>query len=384
MGPEGRSRESQFRGPVLQVISTLGLGGAEYSLLELCGGLMERGVECQVCFLDGPDTLAAEFEARGVPVHCLHLPHKAWPALWRLRRVVEAVRPRLIHAHLPRAGFWAALLARPDRPVVYTEHNVQERYPAYVPVIYPRMLLRIAGLIAVSEQVAESFRRRWGQYGIEPVVVRTSIDTARLVQRLEPGAIRRKHAVPADALLLVAVGGVRPEKGYVNLVRAVQMLRQRGIDARALIVGSTRTVPEEARRVEGEIDRLGLRGIVELTGEVPDGMPYEYLRAADIVVMSSLHEGLPRVLLEAMAAGKPIVATRVGGCPEAIVDGESGRLVEPGRPEALAEAIAELAANRAQAQRMGEAARRRLEAEFSLSASVQRHLELYGRLLGGG
>jgi glycosyltransferase involved in cell wall biosynthesis len=157
-------------------------------------------------------------------------------------------------------------------------------------------------------------------------------------------------------------------------VRAVASCEPGSI--RLLIAGDG---PERPRLVS-EIARLGLDGAVELLGTRGD--VHELLAAADVFVLSSESEGMPMSVLEAMAAGLPVVASAVGGVPEVVRDGETGALVPPRDPVALAEAIRLLVADPALRQRFGDAGRRRVEREFAVADFRRAHLELYRAALG--
>ena len=172
---------------------------------------------------------------------------------------------------------------------------------------------------------------------------------------------------------LVTVGRLQAPKDAITLVRALAAVH--GSPFETVVVGDGPDRPA----VEEEVRRLGLERAVELVGE-RDDVP-ELLATADLFVLSSRSEGLPLSILEAMAAGLPVVASRVGGIPEVVVDGETGLLVPPGDPQRLADAVERLLADPSLRRRLGEAGRRRVAEHFDL-ASVQRaHLDLYRREL---
>jgi glycosyltransferase involved in cell wall biosynthesis len=180
---------------------------------------------------------------------------------------------------------------------------------------------------------------------------------------------RSALGLPADGALLVAVGNLYPVKDHATLLRAAARLD----GARVAIAGRG---GEEAnlRRLAEE---LGLAPRLHLLG-VRDDVE-RVLAAADVFVQCSRSEGLPLSLLEAMAASRPVVVTRVGGMPDAVLDGEAGCVVPPGDPAALAAAIAQLLADRDRAAALGRAARARAEAEFSVEAMLERYRALYAR-----
>jgi glycosyltransferase involved in cell wall biosynthesis len=180
-----------------------------------------------------------------------------------------------------------------------------------------------------------------------------------------PLDVPRRRAHPGPVTLL-SVGRLRAPKGFVTLVRATA-----GLEARLRIAGDGPDRPA----LEAEIDRLGLSDHVELLG-TRDDVP-ELLASSDVFVLSSDSEGLPMSVLEAMAAGLPVIASAVGGVPEAVRDGETGALVPPRDSAALARALRRLVADPALRERLGDAGRRRVEEEFSLARFEREHLELY-------
>ena len=176
-----------------------------------------------------------------------------------------------------------------------------------------------------------------------------------------------------DRPVMIAVGRLKAPKDFLTLVRGLAALPPGSIDAR--IVGEG---PDRAE-LESEIGRLGIGDRVHLLGERRD-VP-ELLARADVFVLSSASEGMPVSVLEAMAAGLPVVGSKVGGIPELVVDGETGLLVEPGDPDELAAAIGRLAADPELRRQLGEAGRERAQGRFALDTFRRAHVELYSREL---
>jgi glycosyltransferase involved in cell wall biosynthesis len=195
------------------------------------------------------------------------------------------------------------------------------------------------------------------------VVIRNGIDV-----RGRP--LARPETEPAR---IVSVGRLQAPKDPLTLVRALAELEGRAF--RASFIGDG----PERREVESEIARLGLSDAVELAGRRPD-VP-EILAASQVFVLASRSEGFPMAVLEAMAAGLPVVASRVGGLDELVDPGETGLLVRPGDPAELARAIARLLDEPGLRARMGAAGRARVERHFDLDAALRAHLDLYRREL---
>jgi glycosyltransferase involved in cell wall biosynthesis len=175
---------------------------------------------------------------------------------------------------------------------------------------------------------------------------------------------------------VLTVAHLRPQKGIPDLLRAAPGVLAAHPDATFTIVGGGDV--DAYRRMAAA---AGMGGAVTFAGETADAGPH--FRSADLFVLPSRWEGCPNAVLEAMAAGLPVVATTVGGTPELVVDGETGRLAPPGSPGMLAVAIRELLADPVRARAMGEAGRRRVAESFSVARMVREHEALYERLAVG-
>jgi glycosyltransferase involved in cell wall biosynthesis len=202
-------------------------------------------------------------------------------------------------------------------------------------------------------------------------VVRCGVDLARfpLVDRGDRTAATR----------IVTVGRTVPEKGQALLIEAIARLRERGIEAQLTIVGGGPQL-EELRALAA---RLGVAGAVELAGPVGQGEILGYYERADVFAMPSFAEGIPVVLMEAMATGLPVVSTHIAGIPELVEAGESGFLVAPGRVDELTAALERvLAASPEERAAMGRAGRARVEDEFAMGPVADRLLGIFGEVAG--
>jgi glycosyltransferase involved in cell wall biosynthesis len=207
-------------------------------------------------------------------------------------------------------------------------------------------------------------------------VVYNAIDTGDYRRRRSVAEAKRELGVPADARLIGAVGRLSPEKGFDLLIRAVVQLRQAGQPLHLWIVGEG-----DARAdLERLIGELGCGEYVRLLGHVAD--PKQFYEAMDVFALSSIREGLPNVVLEAMAMETPVVATRTAGVPMLVEDGQSGLLVEPGSVQALAEGLKRLLGDPGLAERLAIAGRQRVEEKFSFSRRMEKVVRIYDQVLG--
>jgi glycosyltransferase involved in cell wall biosynthesis len=361
---------------VLILIKGLGRGGAEQLVLSAIRHRDPSRFRYRVAYLlPWKDALVEELEGEGVPTDCLDGSRGArW--VGRLRSLVRENRIDLIHAHSPYAAVGARLIAGPRTRLVYTEHNVWQRYHRATywanALTYPRNDL----VFAVSDEVRRSVRYPKAlaflrmppvetlYYGVEPTIL----------ERPDSGnGVREEFGIPHGAPLVGTVANLKPHKGLQHLLRAAVEVRKSVPNAHFLVVGQG----SARAHLEKLTSELGLQQAVTFTGFREDAL--RIAAALDLFAMSSLYEGLSIALVEAMALGKAVVVTRVGGLPEVVEDGKDGILVPPADPQALASRIIELLADADLRRRLGLAARRRAAA-FDVRASVRRAEEAYEEL----
>jgi glycosyltransferase involved in cell wall biosynthesis len=356
---------------VLHLHKLRGVSGSENHLLALLPALRAAGVDARFLGLDVPGTsegFYARLDELGVPHARVRCGADVSPRMARdVIRAVRAEQPDLLHTHLVHADVYGSLAARAARvPFVSTRHN-DDRYLLgpfrYVDRAFARRARR---LIAISDAVRE-FLIRAGHDREKLVTVPYGLDEVPAApSELTPEAA----GIPPGVPLLLAVGRLIAQKDHATLLRAFATARESHPEARLAILGSG-PLEGETRALAGE---LGLADAVTLPGrlEIRD-----WLERADVFVHSSRWEGFGIVLLEAMLAGLPVVATRVSAVPEVVADGETGLLVEAGDADAFAAALDRLLADPAEARRLGEAGRARALAEFSVARMSERTRAVY-------
>jgi glycosyltransferase involved in cell wall biosynthesis len=359
---------------ILLLITLAEVGGAQTYVASLLPALVERFEVVVAAHGAGP--LRDATEAAGARFEPLaHVRRAVGPrdlaGLVELVRLLRRERPDILHASSSKAGVLGrlagALAGVPIR--VFTVHGwAFAAYPGLVGRLYRWADRLVRPLTTVTVCVSERERKLGVRAGTcdpaRTVVIPNAVDVAG-APRVEPGHRERP--------LIVAVGRLKAPKDFLTLVRALGKLEPGSFDA--VIVGEGPDRP----RLEDEIRRLGLKDRVRLAGERHD-IP-ELLAAADIFALSSSSEGMPVSVLEAMAAGLPVVASRVGGVPEQVVERETGVLVAPGDPEDLAQGLARLVAEGELRRRLGAAGRARAEQSFDLEPFRRAHLALYSREL---
>jgi len=357
---------------VLWLAKGLGRGGAEQLLVNCARHLDDKRYEVEVAYvLPHKDALVPTLRGMGITVHCLG-GGRAWPV--RLRSLVRERGYGLIHTHMPVPAVAARVVAG-RVPIVHTEHNVWPRYRRPTRIANAWTYRRNHGVIAVSAAVAGSIAPARLRRGVVPAVIHHGPDLAGA--STGPGARERGRMtldLDQEAFTVGTVANFTPKKDQATLLEAHALLRSKRPDAVLVLIGSG---PLEAALRE-RASRPDLRGGVVFAGSRGD-VP-ELLPAFDVFALSSLQEGLPVSLMEAMTVGLPSVVTAVGGMPEIVTDGVEGSLVAAGDPTAFAAALAEFAVDPGLRRSCGRAARERADA-FDVAGAQRRIEDVYARVL---
>jgi glycosyltransferase involved in cell wall biosynthesis len=214
-------------------------------------------------------------------------------------------------------------------------------------------------------------------------VIGSAVDLSQFHPDAKPAKLRAELDIPPDAPLIVNVGMIRPDKGQLTLVQAASLVLRKSPEARFLLVGEGTGMRKKGTRVREAISRAGLENRIFMLGyrwDVPDIMA-----ASDLVVIASLHtEASPIVLREALASGRPLVATRVGDVDEVIEHRRHGLIVAPGAPDELAAAILEMIGDRELAERCARNGLELARERFGFDQMMQHKLRIDAQLLGGG
>jgi glycosyltransferase involved in cell wall biosynthesis len=316
----------------------------------------------------------------GVETVCLRLPAlrkgKSLPlipfAVLRLARLLRARGVALVHVNDSDDAAIAALACRlVDIPCV--AHMRSEMAPGK----FRKLRLQWPDLLMA---VSEGVRQKAIQGGLSPeriVTVYSGVDPGRVRATGEGRRIRQAYGLSPETLVIGSVANIAPKKGYDVLIRAVAKARGEIDDLACLLIGAD----DHGMRagLERLGDSLGLDGRLRFAGFQEEVVPY--LDAMDLFVLASVDEGFGIVLLEAMACGRPVIATVVDGPPEIVEDGRSGLLVPPGDPEALAKALVELLLDPSRRASLGAYGRGRVETVFSLDSQMRTLTGLYDHLL---
>ena len=368
---------------IVHVVLTLDVGGLEEVVLRLLAHTDRKRFTPLVYALDAPGAMAWELDALDVPLRVFHRAPGIDPVLpVRIARCLARDGVRLLHTHNASPHLYGAMGAslarvgtrrRAGPRVIHTKHG---RNLPHLPrkVLLNRFASSLTDrVVAVSDDAAEVALHIEHVPEAKVMTIRNGVDTATFCPG-DPQAARARLGLPEGGFHVGIVARLAPVKDHATLLEAFALLRRARPDAHLTLLGDG---PERAALVS----RAGapdLAGSVHFAGARRDIA--SVLPAFDVFALSSTSEGISLTLLEAASAGLPIVATRVGGTPEVVVDGETGVLVPPSDPAAFAAALGALA-RRPDRAALGRAGRARVERGFSVEKMAGAYQDLYAEVL---
>jgi glycosyltransferase involved in cell wall biosynthesis len=350
------------------------LGGAETYVRQMAPYLQQIGQTVRVITFMPGGSLVDELRNAGVTVIELGLQNKQdWKALARLGSLWRTDKPDLVHTHLYHAGIVGRIAARIMRvqTVIVHQHGA-ERARSHSRTLLDRATSPLVSkYIATCQAVAETMQKREGIPGKKITVIYNGIECVDPVDRVFTLPQQAHQSTPVT---IICVGRLSPEKGHITLLKALAQLKNLQLQAKLILIGEGKL---QSILIE-QATQLGIIGLVQILGSRRDVI--EQLVNANIFALPSEWEGISMALLEAMAAGLPVVATAVGGTPEVVIDGETGYLVPPRDPASFANALSRLIQDPGLRQRMGMSARQRVCDQFNIRHTAQQILALYETL----
>jgi L-malate glycosyltransferase len=371
---------------LLTFTTLFAIGGTERHVVSLADGLDHSRFELEFACLRRSGEFLREIEARGLPVR-----EYAVARLYGARTLAQQVRfarhlrrrrVHIMHSYNFYTNVFAIPAARLARtPVVVASIRDTGAYLTPRQRHVQRIVCRLADHVLVN---ADAVRRWLVGDGYDPrkiSVIRNGLDQSRFRTRPDGAAVRRELGLPAGAPLVAMLSRLSPMKGVEDFLNAAAQVARRFEAARFLVIGDNIDPDGSAyrRELQRHAASLGLEHRVVFTGfrlDVP-----RLLSEVSVSVLPSLSEGLSNTILESMAAGVPVVATRVGGSPEALEHGVSGILVPPRDPKVLGQAIEWLLERPDEARRLGHRGRQRVNDEFSLERMVSETQRFYAQQL---
>jgi glycosyltransferase involved in cell wall biosynthesis len=381
---------------ILRVAGRLNVGGPTLHVAYLSAGLAERGYETTLVagnVARGEDSMTFVAENLGVPVVRLGemrrdiSPLRDARAVTHLVRLIKETRPHILHTHMAKAGALgrlAALASGEARPQVilhtFHGHVLRHYFDPVRNVAFRRLERWLARTTTVLVAVSPEVRDELVELRVAPaekfVVVRLGIELPERIGahdgRLEQ---RRMLGIPPERFVVGWIGRMTEIKRTDDVLRVFQQLRESGVDACLCLVGDGPDRPAIERRAK----ELGIMRNTLFLGFQRDVAPL--YASFDVLLLPSASEGTPVSAIEALAAGMPVVATRVGGVPDVVRDGEDGLLAEPGAIDELSEHLIRLARDPALRERMGASGRERVVVRYNVGRLVDEMDTLYRSLL---
>lgn len=360
---------------VIHVVNSLACGGLEQMALQLVRKLNEAGIPSDIVCLAQKGELAAEAEKCGITVKSLEKTCGFdFGLILRLAKVCRELGGDIIHTHNFAPLIYGTLAAKLcGKKCLNTRHGRTDDKT------YPFIWHLNDYIVPVSEDTRAHLLKHNSISPDKLKVIYNGVDLALYsagAGKTEIETTRAQIGVAPQSFVIATVGRLSPEKDHLTLLKAFKKLRKKKMEGDLLIVGDgpLRAKLEQAAVQHEVADRVKFLGFRDDVVKI--------LRASDVFVLSSYREGLSLSVLEAMACSKPVVATKVGGTPEMIIDGETGYLVPCGFPERIEVAVMKLYINRETARQIGENARRKVEETFNLKKMVEGYRALYESMSG--
>lgn len=357
---------------ILHTESSKGWGGQENRTLKESIGLKKLGVK--VIIACQPDSQLAKIGAEnGINIRTIKMEKNiSLYAVFSLLRVIKEEGVDIVCTHSGKDSMLGAIAGRLSRrkpKIVRTRHLA---LPITSKITYSVLPHRV---VTVSEYVRKYLVEEKGIPADKVISIPTGIDTQRFNSDIVKAVPREKLGVPPDAILVGTIAIFRRKKGHHTLLEAIPEVLNRFPKTIFLFAGDG----PQRKNIETRILELGISDNIRLIGLRKD-VP-EVLKAIDLFVLSTLQEALGTSFIEAMAIGKPVVGTRVGGVSEAVKDGVSGILVEPENPDALAKAIISLLGDRERMKEMGIAGRKIVAENYSVEGMLRKLYDFYMSLV---
>ncbi len=379
---------------LVKFLAQFGVGGTEKQVANLTKRMDREAFDLSFACLKRWGTLLEEIEGRQglavaeYPLSSFYEPNAFWQQ-FRFARMLRRNGTQIVHSYNFYGNMFSVPAARlAGVPCIVASIRDMGVYNTPFQLKAQRLVCKLADRVLVNAGAIRDWLVEEGYPTRKIEVVRNGVDTSRFVPRNDGAALRRELQLPPGVPLVLMLARINPKKGIDTFIDAAVRIHARHPQAYFLAVGESfirdadGVVHVDAsykRSLQEQVDRLGLTERFRFTGLRKD-VP-QVLAAAAVSVLPSLSEGISNTLLESMAAGVPVVASRVGGTPEAITHGQHGLLVEPQDPQGLADAVCAILDDPALADRLSRQGRERMVAEFSFEAVVRRTEEIYRELL---
>jgi glycosyltransferase involved in cell wall biosynthesis len=381
--PRARASSKHAGLHVVHGVLSLDVGGLERIVLDLIRAGRDVGHRMTVLCIEKPGALAAEARLFGARIISFDKPPgRIRSIIPKAAETLRSLQPDVLHTHQCGALWYLGQAAGSLQrlPVIHTEHGNHVATTSGIWRLKTRLFLHQTARFAdrfccVSDEIAQAVTR-WHTISHQKVeVVLNGVDVDKFADRAETSAVKNELGIPGNSRVIGTIGRLSEVKRQDLLLRATAKLRESLADIRLLLVGDG----PERTRLELEAAALGIRNRVCFAGYRPN--PERFLQAMDVFALTSRSEGLPISLLEAWAAGLPVVCSSVGGIPKVIANGEDGLLFPSGDEQALVAALTNLLGDQSFADRLGKSGKRKAIDKYSLQRMANDYNQLYRKLL---
>jgi len=354
---------------LVQIITSLGYGGAERLLFDLVRNLDKKNYDVSVVCVVRGGPLVKEFENLGIDVKIIGKPTKlGLGAVYKIYKYLKVKKPKIVHTHLFGGDTWgrmAAILARAP-VIISTEHNINLD-EGFIKRVFKRFLSGLTTQIIAVSQAVKDYSVKTDR--INPDKIEVIYNGVDLKKFYNPRPEFFANKIP----VIGVIARLDEQKGHRYLLEALARIKDYNFEVWLVGDGSLKN------KLAKQAEALSIKNKVKFFGAKDDVRPI--LDKIDLFVLPSLWEGLGIAVLEAGAAARPVISTKVGGVPEIISDKKTGLLVEPKDPAGLAEAIKWILENQLKAQTMALALQKEVKEKFSLEKMVKEYDSLYQSLV---
>lgn len=374
---------------VMHVVDVLGLAGMEFGVMKLVNGLAQAPIRSSIACLRSRLVAATQILNPEIPIFELHKPPgRDLRSVMRLAALLRKERIDVLHSHNWPTYFYSVMAATLARvPIVlHGEHGREAQAQSGRRTrLCSWLAYGVTHFVTVSEELARNLVVSWRVQPERVTCIPNGVHLDLFGRPVDEPALRRAFQLTPDGPVLLNIGRLVPVKDHPTLLRAFALVLKARPDARLLIIGGKAgaegqhyAAAEAQHRIDALVTSLGIEHAVRLTDTRQDVA--DLLAMCRVYVNSSSFEGMSNTILEAMASGKPVVATAVGGNPELVQDGVTGYLVPTGDPHAMARRILTLLDDPAQAAALGRSARQAVEHRHSMAGMIAAYRALYQEL----
>jgi sugar transferase (PEP-CTERM/EpsH1 system associated) len=361
---------------VLHVVLSLKFGGLERMVTDLVMQIDKSKFHCAVCCLDEYGDFAEELRARGIEVFLAgRKPGLDLQFPWKLSKIIKNFNAHIVHTHNAAPMLYGTFAAKLGgiRVIVNTKHDREKKETSWI--AWSIAAFFNDAIVAISHDAKKCFLNNISTSADKIHVIYNGINVHKFISAQDNTFLKNELRLFSSEIVIATVSRLSKEKDVFTLLNAFAELRHSITNLKLLVVGDGKLKAD----LENHAIAIGVKADVIFLGFRKDVQ--DILKIADVFLLTSLTEGISLSILEAMASGKPVVATRVGGNPEVVETGITGVLADAGMPLDISKALLYVLKDKGRASKMGEEGLKRVESMFSLAHMTDEYEKLYSCLL---